>query len=270
MPSEGPAGRSIETSPQTSILAAVTQALPGPTMRSTGASPAPGRPYASAPIGLGAARHDERVDLEQAGGAEQDRVAGAVGGGRRGDHDPVHARDAGRDDGHDDRRRVRGRAAGDVRADRGERGPAALDLDAGTDRRARRGRALRLGEPPDVRDRLVERAADAWLERVAGGPQVIGIEHQPAVGPPAADAGVGVADRVVAAPPDVLSVALAASRTSVAGTAPRRTSASRAATASGTPASTAARSRRRSASVAVVTGRSSRSAARGCPTRRRP
>ena len=36
MPSDGPAGRSIPTSPKTSSLAAVTQALPGPTIRSTG------------------------------------------------------------------------------------------------------------------------------------------------------------------------------------------------------------------------------------------
>ena len=44
IPSDGPAGRSMPTSPQTSILAAVTQALPGPTIRSTGARPASGRP----------------------------------------------------------------------------------------------------------------------------------------------------------------------------------------------------------------------------------
>ena len=50
IPSDGPAGRSIPTSPQTSILAAVTQALPGPTMRSTGSRPASGSPYARAPI----------------------------------------------------------------------------------------------------------------------------------------------------------------------------------------------------------------------------
>ena len=50
MPSDGPAGRSMPTSPATSIFAAVTQALPGPTIRSTGARPASGRPYASAPI----------------------------------------------------------------------------------------------------------------------------------------------------------------------------------------------------------------------------
>ena len=50
IPSDGPAGRSMPTSPQTSILAAVTQALPGPTIRSTGARPASGRPNASAPI----------------------------------------------------------------------------------------------------------------------------------------------------------------------------------------------------------------------------
>ncbi len=49
MTSDGPAGRSIPTSPKTSSLAAVTQALPGPTIRSTGAMPDSPSPYASAP-----------------------------------------------------------------------------------------------------------------------------------------------------------------------------------------------------------------------------
>ena len=44
MPSDGPAGRSVPTSPATSSLAAVTQALPGPTIRSTGSMPASGSP----------------------------------------------------------------------------------------------------------------------------------------------------------------------------------------------------------------------------------
>ena len=43
-PSDGPAGMSIPTSPTTSILAAVTHALPGPTIRSTGLEALVGSP----------------------------------------------------------------------------------------------------------------------------------------------------------------------------------------------------------------------------------
>ena len=82
MPSDGPAGRSMPTSPQTSILAAVTQALPGPTIRSTGSRPASGQAVREGADRLGATGDDERVDLEQAGGAEQDGVGRAVAVGR--------------------------------------------------------------------------------------------------------------------------------------------------------------------------------------------
>ena len=60
---------------------------------------------------LRAAGDDEGIDLEQAGRAEEDRVEGAVAAGRRGDDDPLDARDLCRDDGHDERRRVGGRTA---------------------------------------------------------------------------------------------------------------------------------------------------------------
>ena len=64
----------MPTSPQTSILAAVTQALPGPTIRSTGLEAGVGQAERERADRLGAAGDDERVDLEQAGRAEQDRV----------------------------------------------------------------------------------------------------------------------------------------------------------------------------------------------------
>ena len=57
---------------------------------------------------LRAAGHDEGVDAEQAGGAEEDRVGAAIRVGRRGDDDALDAGDLGRDDGHHQRRRVRG------------------------------------------------------------------------------------------------------------------------------------------------------------------
>ena len=80
--------------------------------------------------GLGAAGHDERVDAEQAGRPEQDRMDPAVAIGRRGHDDPPDTGDPGRHDGHDQRARVRRRATGHVRADAVERRPAALELDA--------------------------------------------------------------------------------------------------------------------------------------------
>ena len=56
--------------------------------------------------GLCTSGDDERVDLEQAGGGEQDGVRAAVAVGGRGDDDPLDARDACRDDGHHERGRV--------------------------------------------------------------------------------------------------------------------------------------------------------------------
>ena len=100
MPSDGPAGRSMPTSPQTSIFAAVTQALPGPTMRSTGSRPASGQAVRQRPDRLRATGDDEGVDLEQARSPQQDRVVGAGAVGRGGDDDPLHARDLRGDHGH--------------------------------------------------------------------------------------------------------------------------------------------------------------------------
>ena len=76
IPSDGPAGRSIPTKPATSSLAAVTQALPGPTIRSTGASCCPrvGETVGERADRLRAAGDQQAVDVEQAGRAEKDRV----------------------------------------------------------------------------------------------------------------------------------------------------------------------------------------------------
>ncbi len=57
-------------------------------------------------VGEGADRlrpagHDERVDLEETGRGEEDRVRASVAVGRRGDDHPADTRDAGGDDGHD-------------------------------------------------------------------------------------------------------------------------------------------------------------------------
>ena len=55
-------------------MAAVTQALPGPTTRSTGGRPSSGEPEGEGADRLDAARDEQPVDAEQAGGTEQDRV----------------------------------------------------------------------------------------------------------------------------------------------------------------------------------------------------
>ncbi len=64
----------MPTSPAISTLAAVTQADPGPTTRSIGARPSVGQPVREGGDRLDAARDEQRVDVEQAGRAEQDRV----------------------------------------------------------------------------------------------------------------------------------------------------------------------------------------------------
>ena len=73
-PSDGPAGRSMPTSPTISILAAVTQALPGPDDEVHGVEPLVREPVGERADRLDAARDEQRVDVEQARGAEQDRV----------------------------------------------------------------------------------------------------------------------------------------------------------------------------------------------------
>ena len=132
----------MPTSPKTSSLAAVTHALPGPTIRSTGATPDSGQPVGERPDRLGAAGDDEPIHADEAGRAEEDRIDATVGPGRAGHDERADARDPGRDGGHEQRARVGGRPAGDIRADPIERRPATLDLDPGHDRRPGRRRPL--------------------------------------------------------------------------------------------------------------------------------
>ena len=245
MPSDGPAGRSMPTSPQTSILAAVTQALPGPTIRSTGAMPASGRPYASAPIAWAppATMKASTSSRPAAPSRTGSVIAGPIGG--RGDDDRADAGDLCRDDGHHQRRRVRRRSARDVGADAGQRRPAPLDLDAWGDRRAGGDGPLGLGEAPDVVDRLVEGSADAGLEAIARGSEVVRIEDEAAVGSATTDGGVRVADGGVAPRPDVRERRPGGLADGSVGDGAAADEASRSARASGSPAATAARSRRR-------------------------
>ena len=88
------------------------------------------KPVCESADGLCPAGDDEAVDVEQAGGGEEDRVRAAIAVGRRGDDDPLDPGNMCRDDGHHQRRRVGRGAARDVGADAGKRSPAPLDLDA--------------------------------------------------------------------------------------------------------------------------------------------
>ena len=271
-----PAGR-CRPRRETSIFAAVTQALPGPTIRSTGARPRVREPVGQRADRLGAAGDDERVDLEQA----RPRRAGPGGSRRRGpagrrDDDPLDAGDAGRHDGHDQRRRVRRRAARDVGADRVERRPAALDLDARDDRRPGRRRALGLGESADVVDRLVEGAPDRagrGASRAATRSRGRGRAGRRRRPPPTRV--VGLADgrrrrapgRRRGSPRD----AVADRRVRDGAAADERVAVGDA--RAGSPAATSRRGRagaRRERAAVAVTGRSSRSGGRGCPMRRPP
>ena len=196
----------------------------------------------------------------------------------RGDDDPLDAGDPGRDDGHDQRDWVRRRAA---RARRRRRWPAASSgarsRCPGAIGRAGRGRALGLGEASDVLDRLVERRARIrGSRRVAGGARGRrgSRTRRPSGRPPPTRA---FASRTAASPRSrtSASVAARASRTAGSGTAPRRTSASR--SRDRRPGRRRRRPRGRGVAVAArpergprVTGRSSRSGGRGCPTRPRP
>ena len=154
------------------------------------------------PDRLRAAGHNEGVDLEQAGGPQEDRVvhARAIGGG--GDDDPLHARDLCRDDGHHQGRRIRSRATRDVAADAGERRPAAFQLDPGCDPRSGALRSLGLGEAADVLDRLVERATDLRVERVPCRAELAAVQEETPVWPATAESFVGRPDRLVAARAD--------------------------------------------------------------------
>ena len=103
IPSDGPAGRSMPTSPQTSILAAVTQVLPGPTMRSTGSRPASGSPYARAPIACAPPATMKASTSSRPAAPRRTGFGDAVPVGGRRDDDLGDARDLRRDDGHHQR-----------------------------------------------------------------------------------------------------------------------------------------------------------------------
>ena len=166
--------------------------------------------------------------------------------------------------------RAGGGTTGDVAADRAEGRPAPLDLDAFDDRRAGRLRSLRLGEPADVRDRRLESGAQVGVERrerVAsssgrggGGRRAVRRRHARCA-------------RTASAPPP-------ARRRRCRARCPGRDSSGTALRldASACPAPPAAphrcrRERGRGGAATgggAVTGRSSRWAARGCPTRLPP
>jgi hypothetical protein len=162
------------------------------------------QPEGESADGLGAARNEQGIDLEQAGGAEEDRIEHAIAvRGRCDDHlrDPG---DAGRHDGHDQRRWIRGRAAGDVTADPVEGQPAPFDLDPGGDRGGGRDRSLPGGERGDVLDRLIEGAAGGGVEPVARRAQLRAFNDQATVGERAAKSSPGIDDGGQPAIPDVI------------------------------------------------------------------
>ena len=197
--------------------------------------------------------------------------------------DPPDAGDPGRDDRHHERRGIRRGPAGDVGAHAGKGGPAALDLDAGGDRRAGRGRrSLGLGEAADVVDRLIERTPDARLEALEGVAQVVRIEDQAAVAATAPDRLVRGTDRGIAAGADLGEGRPGRGPDRRVGHGPAPDEGVVVARSAGSPAATAgdradaggtARSGRRGRDGswrATLMGRSSRWGRPGCPTRRPP
>ncbi len=287
IPSDGPAGRSIPTSPQTSILAAVTQALPGPDDPVDRGEARLGQAVGERPDRLGATGDHEGVDLEETGRAEQDRVRAAVAVGRGRDDDLADPGDLRRDDGHHQRRRIRGRAAGNVRTDPRQRRPAPLDLDARRhdDRgrtagaaarrsggrcrwpgRARGGSAVRADRaPPGARGRSrTRRPSDRP-------PPTAALAARTAASPPRTDRGQGrsrlLADRGVGDGAAADQGVVLGPGVGVAGRHQRRGRGGAGGT--GRPVSGVG------PVVGIVeadrlTARSSRSAGPGCPTRRRP
>ena len=78
MPSDGPAGRSMPTSPADLDLRGRDPGVAGSDDPVDRGEPGVGQAVRERADRLGAAGDDERVDLEQAGRAEQDRVVRAV------------------------------------------------------------------------------------------------------------------------------------------------------------------------------------------------
>ena len=145
--SDGPAGRSIATSRETRSLASFTYALPGPQILSTRGIVSV--PYAKAAIAGGPpSDHTSSIAEQLRGRGDEPRAVG-----RRRDDDPVDARDEGGHRAHDERR---DETARHVDADRAERKPASLELDAGPNLEPNVGRPLRLVPAPDVARRARE------------------------------------------------------------------------------------------------------------------
>jgi len=144
-----------------------------------------GQPERECPDRLRPAGDDERIDLEQAGRGEEDRVEVPIRGGWRGDDDLIDAGHPGRDDGHDQARWVGGRAAGHVAANSAERHPAALDRYAGHDLGGAAGGALTPGEAADVRDRALEGGPDLARQAISRYLELTSLEDEPSVWQPA-------------------------------------------------------------------------------------
>ena len=146
----GPAGKSMRTRLETRSFAAVTYALPGPTIGIDGSDRL--RAVRERRHGLRAADRVELVDPELARG-DEDRI----GRLRRHDRDASDAGDERRDRGHDERRRQRRPTTRDAEPHCVEREPPALGHDAGRSLDRRVTRALRLAEGPDRLDHPSER-----------------------------------------------------------------------------------------------------------------
>ena len=166
-PSDGPAGRSMPTSPASSSFAAVTQALPGPTI-------AVDRPAALAPAGRRPARRSPGRRRRRGRSSTPSRAAVAERSpGRRGRRAsageattiaPTPATCAGTTVITSDEGRERNRPGRSSR--RADGRPAALDLDAFDDRHPGRRGSLGLGEPADVGDGRLEGGAQGRRLRV--------------------------------------------------------------------------------------------------------
>ena len=151
------------------------------------------------PDGLGAARDDEGVHSNQSGRSQQRLVDRAFGIRGRGDDDRADAGHFGRNHAHQQRAWIGGRAARGVDAGARQGHPTSLDLHARHDRGRSGLGQLGHGEAADVLDHLLEPGPDPRRQRLARGFHLRLADKQRAVGPTAAETGVGGADGRVAA-----------------------------------------------------------------------
>ena len=215
----------------------------------------------------------KRIDGEQAGRAEEHRIDASRPVGRRRDDDRVDAGDLCRNDASSRATSGRPRCRPARRRRRARRDPATFDLDARHDGRARGLGPLRPGEPADVLDRRA-RERRGSLDRGRRGRRAssAGSIDEAPVGQPATDA--RFASRTAVSPRARTSSRMVRARSRTRGPAPRpvgRARRRRAATAGCRRQPRRSRSSRAEAKRRRrVTGRSSRSAGRGCRTRRPP